>query len=327
MILAGDIGGTNTRLALFEPTGEFKIAVEKKYPSRSYKGLQEVVSLFLEEQKTSVSIACFGIAGPIREGLVYPPNLPWVIDSIELSKNLHIRSVYLINDLQANAYGLNHLKPDELFLVQKGKTQTGNQALISAGTGLGEGGLYWNGTNHLPLACEGGHVDFAPRNAIEIELLLYLQKKFGHVSYERVLSGPGILVLYEFLIEKGYEIPSQEVTKAMSQRDAAVVISEFGLQNKDKVCSYVIDWFLSVLGAEAGNLALKFFSLGGVFLGGGIAPRYAQRFTQSDFLFSFSNKGRFKALLESIPIHIIMNDNTALLGAASFARDMYTTRN
>ncbi len=320
MILAGDIGGTNIRLALFEPEGELKIIVEKKYPSREHKGLEEVVSLFLQEQKAIVTAACFGIAGPIREGRATPPNLPWIVDAAELSKKLRIPTVHLLNDLQANANGLKALKLDELFLVQQGKKQMGNQALLSAGTGLGEAGLYWNGIKHLPFACEGGHADFASRNEIEIKLLLYLQKKFGHVSYERVISGPGIHSMYEFLVEKGLEPASKEVEDAMKQRDPSAVISEFGLQNKDKACSRAIDWFLSVLGAEAGNLALKFLSFGGLFLGGGIAPRYAQRFQGSEFLHSFSGKGRFQELLESIPIYIVMNDNAALLGAASFAR-------
>jgi glucokinase len=320
MILAGDIGGTTTRLALFEPDGDLIIAVEKKYPSREHRGLEEIASQFLAEQKKMVSAACFGIAGPIREGRATPPNLPWIVDAAELSKGLQIPSVHLLNDLQANANGLKALKADELFLVQEGKKQTGNQALLSAGTGLGEAGLYWNGTKHLPFACEGGHADFAPRNALEIELLFYLQKKFGHVSYERVVSGPGIRSLYEFLIEKGHETQSKDVEAAMKQRDPSAVISEFGLQNKDKACSRAVDWFLSILGSEAGNLALKFLSLGGLFLGGGIAPRYAKRFKQTEFLFSFSNKGRFKELLESIPIYIVMNDNAALLGAACFAR-------
>jgi glucokinase len=322
MILAGDIGGTNIRLALFERTGDLKIGVEKKYPSRAHRGLEEVVSLFLTEQKAAVTAACFGIAGPIREGRANPPNLPWIVDAAELRKNLHIPAVHLLNDLQANANGLKALKPDELFLVQAGKKQPGNQALLSAGTGLGEAGLYWDGTKHCPFACEGGHADFAPRNEIEFELFLYLQKKFGHVSYERVASGPGLHSLYEFLIATGREPPSQEVQDAMKERDPSAVISEFGLTNQDQACSRAIDWFLSVIGAEAGNLALKFLSFGGFFLGGGIAPRYAHRFQASDFLASFRSKGRFQELLTSIPIYIVMNDNTALLGAAAFAREV-----
>lgn len=319
MILAGDIGGTNTRLALFESSGDLKIIVEKKYPSRQHKGLEEIVRLFLTEQKANVRAACFGIAGPILNGRVTLPNLPWIVDTTELSKNLHIPSVHLLNDLQANANGLKALKKEELFLIQAGKKQEGNQALLSAGTGLGEAGLFWNGHEHLPFACEGGHTDFAPRNSLEIELLLYAKKKFDHVSYERIVAGPGLHLLYEFLLETGREKRSKEVAEAMKGKDPSAAIGEFGLQNKDSACIHTIDWFLSLLGAEAGNLALKFLSLGGLFLGGGIAPRFATHFAKSDFLRSFADKGRFKSLLESIPIYIVMNDNTALLGAARYA--------
>ena len=320
MILAGDIGGTHTRLALFAPSGELCIAVETKYPSRDYKGLEEIAAQFLKEQDASVSAACFAIAGPILDGRVKPPNLPWIVDAAELSAKLHIPTVHLLNDLQANANGLQALKANELFLVQRGKKQVGNQALVSAGTGLGEAGLYWNGVEYLPFASEGGHADFAPRNGLEIELLIYLQKKFGHVSYERVISGPGIHLIYDFLIANGHEKESQEVQNKMKSHDPSAVIGEYGLQNRDKACSRSVDWFLSLLGGEAGNVALKFLSLGGLFLGGGIAPRLAKAFAQSEFLRSFSEKGRFKELLESIPIYIVMNDNAALLGAACYAR-------
>jgi len=321
MILAGDIGGTHTRLALFEPTEELVLSIEKKYLSQQYKGLEEIVAQFLSEQKVKVTAACFGIAGPIINGRAIPPNLAWIVDAAHLSKTFHIPNVHLLNDLQANANGLKALKSSELFLIQKGKQQTGNQALLSAGTGLGEAGLYWNGSKHLPFASEGGHADFAPRNALEIELFIYLQKKWGHISYERIVSGPGIHVLYDFLIQSGKETASKEVELAMKTSDPSAVIGTFGLQNKDKACSHALDWFLSLLGAEAGNLALKFLSLGGLFLGGGIAPRLAARFASSEFLPSFSEKGRFKDLLESIPIYIVMNDNTALLGAACFAKE------
>lgn len=321
MILVGDIGGTNTRLALFEMSGEFKVIVEKKFPSHAYSGLEEIATLFLQEQKTIIKSACFAIAGPVREGVVHPPNLSWVVDAAKLRQALRISQVTLLNDLQANANGLKVLKPEELFLVQKGTKQAGNQALLSPGTGLGEAGLIWDGKNHHPFASEGGHADFAPRNQEEFELLSYLQKKFDHVSFERVISGPGIYSLYQFLKEKN--VPSGEVEAAMKQKDPSIVITEFGLSHKDKICSLAIDWFLSLCGAEAGNLALKFLSLGGLFLGGGIAPRYASRFKESPFLPSFLNKGRFKPLLESIPIYIVMNDNTALLGAAAYAREHF----
>ena len=322
MILAGDIGGTNTRLALFATTGELKILHEEKYPSKDSSGLQQIVSQFLEKHKASVSVACFGVAGPVQDGFCKTTNLPWVVDAAALSKGLKIPSVRLYNDLQANANGLKILKPDELYCLHEGsRMQKGNRALIAAGTGLGEAGLFWDGKMHLPFACEGGHTDFAPRNELEMELLEYLRAKYGHISYERIVSGPGIYSLYQFLVEVKEERQSTLVMDEMQQGDATAVISEFAVRKKDPLCEKVIDWFLSLYGAESGNMALKFLSLGGFYIGGGIAPRLLKLFKDSDFVPSFSNKGRFKELLSSIPIYIILNENTALLGAAAYGRD------
>lgn len=314
MILAGDIGGTNTRLALFE---QGKIAgPEKKYPSRSYQGLEEIVREFLGGKK--VSRACFGVAGPVREGVCKATNLPWVVDAAQMSRSLQIPSVHLLNDLEANAYGIKVLKPEELALLHEGKKQKGNQALISAGTGLGEAGLYWDGEKHHPFACEGGHSDFAPRNALEIELFVYLKKKYPHVSYERVVSGPGLYEIYRFLIETGREKTSSQVEAEMKKGDPAAVVSEWGRLNKDLGCVHALDWFISLYGAEAGNLALKFLALGGVYIGGGIAPHILEKMKRG-FATAFADKGRFKPLLETIPIWVVLNDNAALLGAASYA--------
>lgn len=314
MILAGDIGGTNTRLALFEQ-GEMA-GPEKKYPSRSYQGLEEIVREFLGGKK--VSRACFGVAGPVREGVCKATNLPWVVDAAQMSRTLQIPSVHLLNDLEANAYGIKVLKPEELALLHEGKKQKGNQALISAGTGLGEAGLYWDGEKHHPFACEGGHSDFAPRNALEIELFVYLKKKYPHVSYERVVSGPGLYEIYRFLIETGREKTSSEVEAEMKKGDPAAVVSEWGRLNKDLGCIHALDWFISLYGAEAGNLALKFLALGGVYIGGGIAPHILEKMKRG-FSAAFADKGRFKPLLETIPIWVVLNDNAALLGAASYA--------
>ncbi len=321
LILAGDIGGTNTRLALFHSTGDLSIVVEAKYPSKDFPGLEQIVAKFLEEHPVKVNVACFGIAGPIRDGKCKATNLPWVIDAAVLSKALNIPSVRLYNDLESNANGIKVMKPEELYCLQKGVAQTGHQALIAAGTGLGEAGLFWDGKVHRPFACEGGHTDFAPRNELEIELLTYLQKKFGHVSYERIISGPGIHALYDFLIEVKGEPKNSKVTEAIQQKDPSAVICEFAMNQQDPVCVQVVSWFLSLYGAEAGNLALKFLSLGGFYIGGGIAPRLLSLFKESEFLTAFANKGRFQALLQSMPIQIILNDHAALLGAAAFGRE------
>lgn len=315
MILAGDIGGTNTRLAFFE---KGKISGdEKKFPSHKYNSLEEIIREFLDGKK--VDKACFGVAGPVRDGKCKITNLSWIIDAAHISQTLKIPSVHLLNDLEANAYGLKALKKEELFLLHQGKPQKGNQALIAAGTGLGEAGLFWDGKTHHPFACEGGHTDFAPRNAMEIELLVYLQKKFGHVSYERVISGPGLQSLFEFLVETGREKWDPAVKEEMQQGDPSRVISERGRMNTDQACVHALDWFISLYGAEAGNMALKFFALGGFYVGGGIAPHLVDKMKKGSFHSSFVNKGRFKELLDSIPIWIVLNDNAALLGAANFA--------
>ncbi len=223
-----------------------------------------------------------------------------------------------MNDLEANAYGLRALKKEALYLLHPGKVQSGNQALISAGTGLGEAGLYWDGNLHHPFACEGGHVDFAPRNELEVELFLYLKKKFGHVSYEKVVSGPGLHSIYQFLTETGREKLSRGLQIAMQQSDPSTVISEWGRMNKDKGCERALDWFLSLYGSEAGNLSLKFLALGGCYIGGGIAPHLLEKMKNGVFAASFADKGRFRELLESIPIWVVLNDDAALLGAALY---------
>ncbi len=322
MILAGDIGGTHTRLALFDQAGELDLVTEKKYRSRDHQSLAEIVRIFLAEKKTEITAACFGVAGAVRSGRCQATNLPWIIDERQLEHELNISRVRLLNDLEANAYGIGALKENELFVLCAGQKQTGNQALIAAGTGLGEAGLYWDGKVHHPFACEGGHADFAPRNGLEIELFQYLKKKWHHVSFERVVSGPGIYAIYRFLVESGHEKASNQVEAELVRGDAPRIISEYGRENRDSACSRALDLFLNCYGAEAGNLALKFLSLGGVYIGGGIAPTLLERIKKGGFYSAFVDKGRFTELLHSIPIYVILNDNAALLGAATFARGL-----
>ena len=316
MILAGDIGGTHTRLALFE--GD-RMGREKSYASRDYSSFEEIVREFLGDQK--VSRGCFGIAGPVRDGRCQATNLPWIVEASVLSQNLKIPSVHLLNDLEANSYGILMLKKEELYPLHPGKGgQKGNRALIAAGTGLGEAGIYWDGKEHRPFASEGGHTDFAPRNELECELFNHLNKKFGHVSYERVVSGPGMHEIYKFLIETGRHPLNPVVFEEMKHRDPPIVISEFGRQNRDAACVETIDWFISLYGSEAGNLALKMLAVGGLYIGGGIAPHLIDQMKRGSFYASFIDKGRFKELLASIPIWVILNDHAALLGAAYFAK-------
>lgn len=320
--LAGDIGGTKTHLALFkEEKGRGVCIKEEKFPSQKYPNLRLIVKEFLKEVDEEISKGCFGIAGPVKKGKSQATNLPWLVESEALSRELSGKKVSLINDLEANAYGLNLLKEEEFFVLNEGdKGAKGNKALISAGTGLGEAGLFFDGKRHIPFACEGGHVDFAPRDELEDALLRFLRKKLGHVSYERILSGPGLYNLYQFIVEARVEREEDAVFKEIASGDSPRLISEKGLNGTSKACKKALEFFISIYGSEAGNVALKMFALGGVYLGGGIAPKLLPLFKGGIFLESFRRKGRFSHLLGAIPVSIVLNDNTALLGAMYYAK-------
>ncbi len=324
MILAGDIGGTSSRLALFEaPEGRPSCVTEKIYHSREYSGLAGIGSAFLAEHRAKVERACFGIAGPVQDGRVVTPNLPWVVDSQVLARELGVPSVKLINDLEANAYGIAALEPGDFVTLSAGSSgAAGNRAVISVGTGLGEAGLFWDGQMHRPFACEGGHADFSPRDELETELLHHLRAKFkdfAHVSYERVLSGPGLREIYEFLRDvKGGEEPDW-LRQAMLEGDPSAAISTAALDDRSDLCVRALDMFVSFYGAEAGNLALKTMAIGGVFVGGGIAPRIIRKLQGPLFMAAFTAKGRMRPLMKSMPVRVIMKDTAALLGAARAA--------
>lgn len=318
MLLVGDIGGTKTRLALFEHKKPIQLIREQRFLSRGYATLDKIIDEFLIE-KIPIEAACFGIAGPVRDDKVDATNLPWFIDGKKLATQFKINKVFLINDLEANAYGLSVLRKEAFFVINKGiEGQNGNQGLLSAGTGLGEAGLFWDGKIHVPFATEGGHASFAPKNELEIELLRFALKKFPHVSYERILSGQGILLLHQFLLHHYKKSLSPQMEKLFKENDPAKIITEMGLSKEDPICTQTLDLFVSIYGAEAGNLALKFLALGGVFIGGGIAPKIIQKFKESHFVTSFIDKGRFSHLLQSIPIKVVLNDQAALLGAAEY---------
>lgn len=322
MILAGDIGGTNTRLACFEAAGATStLVVEETFSSQDYNSLGEIVKTFLARHKMSIRCASFGIAGPVNQQCVRTPNLAWTVDGNELSHMLQVKTVGLINDLEANALGIACLRPEDFCVLSEGEAASvGNAAIISAGTGLGEAGLYWDGAQHHPFASEGGHADLAPRNNKELELLRFLLKQFGHVSYERVLSGPGILNIYQFFrLKRKKKVPAW-IHAGMKERDPAAVISEAGVEGTCEICVETMDLFISLYGAEAGNLALKVMARGGLYIGGGIAPKIIPKLRGPQFLHSFRDKGRMKPLLEEIPIRVILNDKAALLGAARHAR-------
>lgn len=322
MILAGDIGGTKTHLALFEAKEERHWIVDQKFRSQDYKNLLEIVKEFVSSQKEKIVFACLGIAGPVREGKCYATNLPWIVDAEKISQGLGITNVWLINDLEANAFGIRCLLPEEFYVLNVGKEEIrSNKALISAGTGLGEAGIFWDGKQHLPFATEGGHSSFAPENELESELLYYLRKKYQHVSYERILSGPGLYNIYRFLIEMGLEKEDPAVKKQMQVKDPPRVITEMAKQKACSACQRALQLFVSIYGSEAGNLALKMLSLGGLYVGGGIAPKILQEMKEGPFFERFISKGRFTPFLKEIPVKVILNENTALLGAAQYVRE------
>jgi glucokinase len=322
MILAADIGGTKVNLGLYDVKGrKLILSHEGMRPSHAYARLQDLVKEFLVEAGSpTVERACFGIAGPVRKGQVDVTNLPWHIEASELAAELKIGTMALINDLEANGYGLAELAPADLHTLNKGdRAAAGNAALISAGTGLGEAGLFWDGAHLRPFACEGGHSDFSPNSKLDSELLAYLAARFGHVSWEKVLSGQGVHNIYQFLRDTGRGEEPASLADAMAKGNPGAVISEAALNGTSSRCAQALELFVTYYGAEAGNLALKLMSTGGVYIGGGIAPKILAWLERGNFLTAFVSKGRMRGLLEAMPIRVILNPKTALLGAAHFA--------
>jgi len=320
MILAGDIGGTNARLAYFQPqNGDLRLISERVFPSREYTELGEIVSQFLKDSAVQPEVACFGIAGPVRNGRVETSNLPWIIEQSRLAKQIQLPATLLINDLEASAWGIGALNAQDLVSLNGVAPSVGNQAIIAPGTGLGEAGLLWNGSRHQVFACEGGHADFAPQGELQIQLLQFLASRYGHVSYERILSGPGLANVYEFLREKGCGQEPAGFAAQIAREDAAAAISRAALNGTNQLAEAALDLWISVYGAEAGNLALKTMATGGIFLGGGISPKILPKLTGPAFMRTFLEKGRLRPLLESIPVHVITNDKAGLLGAARCA--------
>ena len=321
MIVAGDIGGTHARIGLFEVrNGTATLVTERKYPSREFTGLEVVVRTFLEEVKADPTCAAFGLAGPVRDGRVRTPNLPWEVDSRVLASELGLEQVSLINDLEALAYGIPSLEPADLVVLNPGVDSEGNRAVVAAGTGLGVAGLIWDGQRHRPFATETGHTDFAPRNALEAELMLHLSKRFGRVSNERILSGAGLTNVYDFLQQSGRGEEPAWLSERLAREDRAKVISLCGLDQSSSLCSQALDVFASVYGAVAGNVALVFLATGGVYLGGGVAPKVLARL-QDPRLFraAFVDKGRLSRVMEQVPVRVVLDDRVGMRGAAQVA--------
>jgi len=321
MILVGDIGGTRTRRAAYQTEGNrLELAVEKTYASQEHGGLQEIMVQFIRTEQIPVHSACFGVAGPVRGGQSKISNLPWTIDSRELASQLKLPSVGLLNDLEAYAYGVDALETKDFITLSEGSEDAeGNRAVISARTGLGVAGLYWDGFRHHPFACEGGHADFAPKDSLQVELLTYLQKKYGRISCERVLSGPGIKNIYDFLRDTDKaEEPVWLKDEMHSTHDAPALISKHAQHGKSVLCERTMALFVNIFGAETGNCALRYMTTGGIFIAGIIAAKNIEKMKDPAFLHAFLDKGRMESLLNDMPVKIIVNDDCGLIGAARY---------
>jgi len=327
MLLAGDIGGTKTNIGIYSPEkGPREPLFESTFLSSQYSSLEMLVSEFLSQVSIKIDRASFGVAGPVVSGRARITNLPWVIEEDQLMGSLHLKSVLLFNDLEAIAYGVNLLEEDDLHTLNKGvPTPRGTLAVIAPGTGLGEAFLIWEGERYFSYPSEGGHADFGPNSDLEIDLLRSFQKKFGHVSYERICSGHGLPNIYDYLKESGYaEEPPWLAEQLAATSDPTPVIVKAAIDTKKscKLCVTTLSLFISALGAEAGNLALKVMATGGVYLGGGILPRIISLLDEGTFMDCFTNKGRFSELVSRIPVHVICNPKIALMGAALYGLEM-----
>ena len=321
MILAGDVGGTKTVLALFEREGDvLTLTQETVLHSPDYASLEAMLTETLKPQQR-FEAACFGVAGPVVAGRSQITNLPWLLEEAALKSLLGVSHLRLLNDLEAMAYGMLYLGPDQFASLNPDGEQTGgNRAVIAAGTGLGEAILYWDGSAYAALASEGGHCDFAPGTPQQDALLQFLRDRFkGHVSFERVLSGPGIVNLYDFLRETQFAPEAADIPALFEQHDPAAIISQRALEGRDTLCIEALRLFCEIYGAEAGNLALKGLATGGVYLGGGIAPKVLPFLQQGDFLRAFTAKGRFEHLLKRMEVRVALELRVPLWGAAYYA--------
>jgi len=320
-ILAGDIGGTKTRLAILSLIGpRIQVLVEKTYPSPAYPSFESLLDGFLQDYSDHrCDGACFGVAGPVQDNRCTTTNLPWQLDAGELAAALGLGPVWLLNDLEATAWGIAALGEEDFAELQAGAlSSSGNRAVIAAGTGLGEAGMFWDGRHHRPFGSEGGHTDFSPNSELEIELWRFLCRRYQHLSWERVLSGPGLVNLYEFMREYHQATTPTWLVEEMSTGPAAAAISQAALEGRDELCHETLDLFVRLYGVEAGNQALKVMATGGVFVGGGIAPKILPALLEGGFLAGFLAKGRMRPLMEGIQVRIILNDRAALLGPGVF---------
>ncbi len=319
LILAGDAGGTKTNLAVYACKGTSRQKVrEQRFKSSDYPGLAELLQDFLKPTQERISAAAIAIAGAIVDGHVQTPNLPWEVEQQRLQRAVGLTNLQLINDLEATAYGIPWQPEDQFAILNIGKQRAGNAVLLAAGTGLGQSLLFFKDGELYPSPSEGGHSDFGPTSEIQLDLWRFLQNEFGHVSYERLLSGPGLYNIYRYLkTSQDFSEPSW-FTERLAKEDPAALIAQTALENKLPICVEALDLFVSIYGAEAGNLALKGLAIGGVFIGGGIAPKILPKLQEGGFMRSFTAKGRYRDLLAAMPVKVILNPKTALDGAARY---------
>lgn len=320
LILAGDIGGTKTNLALYSH-GKTRPVVQviESYSSRDAQDLESIVEQFVKKHPASIAEGCFAIAGPVIDGRCKTTNLPWDVSERRIGRRFGW-NVRLINDLVATSLGIHLLYSREVYPLNKARPRKrSNIALVAPGTGLGTSVLVWHEGKYIPIPSEGGHVDFAPNDEAQVLLWRYMCKHYGHVSIERIVSGPGLLNIFSFLKEIGKNKVPGWLTRDMERMDPARAITEAAIQKKDPLCVKVLSMFSSIFGSIAGNLALTVFPTGGVYLGGGIPPKILPALADGVFMNAFANKGRFKDLLEKISVKVILNDRAAILGAACYA--------
>jgi glucokinase len=316
--LAGDIGGTKTLLQVFKAGQERTPVLCKSYPSTDYVSLAEILDIFLYEAKVEeVECACFALAGPVSGRKATLTNLPWEVDADFLATRLYIDRVTLINDFEAVGRGVAALGEGDLLPLQQGEPQDrGVRIVVGAGTGLGVAWLSWKEDGYAVHPSEGGHIDFAPANELQYALLGYLQQRHGHVSYERIVSGPGLVAIFEFLRDAHYATPSVGLNVAMKNGDAAAAITRFAVEQREAIALQALDIFMQIYGAFVGNIALAALPRGGIYVAGGIAAKITTQMQQGGFMESFLDKGRFSALLATLPLSVVMNPQVGLLGAS-----------
>jgi glucokinase len=321
LVLAADVGGTKSYLAVFDGSAErLRPVREERFDTARYPSLGRMAADFLQRGRERVRRACLAVAGPVAHRSCRAVNLPWPVDGAAVARSTGIEKTMIVNDFEAVGHGLRHLRRADRSVIQRGRPAPGRPiALIGAGTGLGEGYLTWEGNSCRVHPSEGGHADFAPRNEVEIALLRFLTARHGHVSYERILSGSGLASLLAFVNESGLAPLGKAARGEATREDPAVVVTRHAMAGDDPACVSALELFVSIYGAEAGNLALKLLAAGGVFIAGGIAGRILPRLTDGRFLDAFLDKGRHAPVLRRIPVRVVTNPRVGLIGAAAMA--------